>query len=359
MRNSQFDERDIQFSRMKLKIGTERFTEYYGRNPDKKDKDDKIRQNAGLLSSNSVFYHPFNFAIAKANFKVIETLYPLVTSTLINERQKVETKGLMSYIKSFAKLSGAHSVGVCELKDYHKYSYMGQPDRYGQVVENEHSYAIAITSEMDIRNTQSAPASPIIFESSFQYLKVGVIALQIAEFLRNLGFEARAHIDANYQIICPLVARDAGLGEIGRMGLLMTPLLGARVRIAVVTTNAPLQTTEYKPNNAIIDFCGYCKKCADSCPAKSIPNGNRQSIDGSLRWKINSDSCYNYWTIAGTDCGRCLAVCPFSHSNNFLHNLVRKGIQFSSTFARFAYKLDNIIYKKKTKPKPIPVWMGE
>ena len=49
---------------------------------------------------------------------------------------------------------------------------------------------------------------------------------------------ARAHIDGNYQVIAPLVARDAGLGTIGRMGLLMTPELGPRVRLAVVTTRA-------------------------------------------------------------------------------------------------------------------------
>ena len=41
--------------------------------------------------------------------------------------------------------------------------------------------------------------------------------------IRRLGYPARAHIDGNYRVIAPLVARDAGLGEIGRMGLLMTP----------------------------------------------------------------------------------------------------------------------------------------
>ncbi|MFQ6103859.1 MAG: hypothetical protein ACE5OP_06150 [Candidatus Glassbacteria bacterium] len=57
-----------------------------------------------------------------------------------------------------------------------------------------------------------------------------------AEYLhiRNLGYPARTHIDGNYRVVCPLVARDAGIGEIGRMGLLMTPRLGPRVRIAVV-----------------------------------------------------------------------------------------------------------------------------
>lgn len=60
----------------------------------------------------------------------------------------------------------------------------------------------------------------------------------MSAFLNKPGFNSRAHIDGDYELICPLVARDAGLGEIGRMGLLMTPRLGPRVRIAVVTTEA-------------------------------------------------------------------------------------------------------------------------
>ena len=77
-------------------------------------------------------------------------------------------------------------------------------------------------------------------ESARRYLDSGAIAVQLALFLKGIGYRARAHIDGNYRVVCPLVARDAGLGEIGRMGILMTPALGPRVRIAVVTTDFPL-----------------------------------------------------------------------------------------------------------------------
>ena len=52
---------------------------------------------------------------------------------------------------------------------------------------------------------------------------IGPGIVQLAAAIRDLGYPARAHIDGNYRVIAPLVARDAGLGEIGRMGLLMTP----------------------------------------------------------------------------------------------------------------------------------------
>ena len=63
-------------------------------------------------------------------------------------------------------------------------------------------------------------------------------------------------------MIAPLVARDAGLGEIGRMGLLMTPRLGPRVRLGVVTTDLPLAPNEAGDDLSVLDFCTRCKKCA-------------------------------------------------------------------------------------------------
>ena len=79
--------------------------------------------------------------------------------------------------------------------------------------------------------------------------------------IRSMGYPALAHIDGNYRVVAPLVARDAGLGEIGRMGLLMTPELGPRVRLGVVTTDIPLvpDPAGYAP--AVLDFCRACKKC--------------------------------------------------------------------------------------------------
>ncbi len=70
---------------------------------------------------------------------------------------------------------------------------------------------------MDHELISAAPAGAVVMESAREYLQSGVIATQMALTLRNLGYEASSHIDGNYDLICPLVARDAGLGEIGRM----------------------------------------------------------------------------------------------------------------------------------------------
>jgi ferredoxin len=174
------------------------------------------------------------------------------------------------------------------------------------------------------------------------------VAIQLANAIRLMGYPARAHVEANYQLICTLVAQDAGLGEIGRMGLVITPHHGPRVRLAAVTTSLELLTDNRRDGSAVVDFCTVCKKCALNCPSQSIPLEDRQEIDGALRWRINADTCLRYWMTAGTDCGRCLTVCPYSHPDNFYHNLVRRGIERSALFRRGAYALDDMLYGKKS-----------
>ena len=186
----------------------------------------------------------------------------------------LDPQEMTKFVKNWAKKLGAVSVGITELKDYHFYSTIGRGEPYGAPVNLKHKYAIALTVEMEKILLDTAPHAPTAMESAQQYVNAGVIAVQLAEFMHGLGYPARAHIDGNYRVICPLVARDAGLGEIGRMGLLITPELGPRVRLAVVTTDLPLVADERKYDKSVLDFCSRCKKCADNCPAKAIPLKN-------------------------------------------------------------------------------------
>lgn len=353
-----YDERDIMFSRNELKPETQKYDEYYSKHADKKELDDTFRKKPGLLSENSVMYYPYTFASAHANLEIIETLKPIVDGEIEKTKQNIDSASITKYLKSWAKQLGVHSIGIAELKDYHLYSHKGRRDLYGKEIVNNHKYAIAFTVEMDHDLMKTAPKGPVIMESTQQYLSSGVIALQIAYFIRKLGYSAKAHIDGNYELICPLVARDAALGEIGRMGLLMTPKLGPRVRIAVITTEMPLLIDKRKDYSSVIDFCEICKKCADVCPSQSIPHDSRTKIDGVLRWQINSESCFTYWCTVGTDCGKCMIACPYSHPNNFMHNAVRWGIANSYIFRRFALFMDDLFYGRKPKSTKLPAWMN-
>ena len=351
------DERDVMFSRRLLEPGSDRYEEYYRRNPANKELDDRFRALPGLLEEGAKYYHPLIFAAADSTFSAVESFQPSVEGRTARNRVITTEQKVTTFIKHWALEIGAVSVGIAELKDYHFYSTVGRGVDYGQSIEPAHKYAVAVTVEMDKYMLDRAPRGPAVMESAQQYLAAGAIALQIAGFIRRLGYPARAHIDANYRVVCPLVARDAGLGEIGRMGLLMTPELGPRVRISAVTTDLPLIPDQPGYDPSVVDFCTHCRKCADVCPSAAIPVGDRINIDGVRRWRINSEDCYTFWCAAGTDCGRCVSVCPYSHPRSPLHNVIRAGVRRFPLFRRLAKWMDDFFYGRKPPPSDLPGWM--
>ena len=348
------DERDIMFSRRELVPGTDQYNEYYRRNPDKEPLDLKFREQPGLLANEADLYHEKAFNIARSKFEEIEQYHQHVETSPKGVREEIDPDIITADLKSRLKDLGALNVGFTKTKAEHYYSHKGRGKTYGQPIIEHLPYAIAFTVEMDLDMVMAAPKASIVAESATQYLNAAKIATEIARYLRNKGYKARTHIDGNYQVICPLVARDAGLGEIGRMGLLMTPNEGPRVRLGVITTDIELLTTEYQPDYSVLDFCRICKKCAECCPSQSISSTMPESINGVKRWQINADSCFTYWCKIGTDCGRCMAVCPYAHPNTGAHKLIRYGIKKSTVFRHLALHLDDFFYGKKPVPKPLP-----
>lgn len=352
------DERDTMFSRNSLEEGSPRFEEYYRRRPEHREPDDTFRSYPGLMREGATYYEPVTVAAAAASFRTVAAFHPMLDDEeLPLPPRPVDPVRMTRFIRKWIRDRGAVSVGVTPLRDYHLYTVIGRGDRYGEPVELAHKNAIAFTVEMDKAMMDRAPQGPTVMESAQQYLSSGTIAVQVAQFIRQLGYSSRAHIDASYRVVCPLVARDAGLGEIGRMGLLMTPELGPRVRIAVVTTDLPLEPSARKRDATMIDFCRLCKKCADTCPGRAISFEDRGQIGGTLRWQIDSEACFTLWCRIGTDCGRCMSVCPYSHPNNLLHNLMRLGVKQSAPFRKVALKLDDLFYGRHPAPLDPPGWI--
>jgi ferredoxin len=355
--SQRFDERQIMFARVRLQPGSPEHEIYYGLHPEHLASDERSRAQPGLLSPNAKFANNFHFASTNGSFQLTQALRSAVDGLSAEEVQSLPIGQMTRYIDGLARYYGALEVGVTELRPYHVYSHVGRGmGVYGETIEIEHTHAIAFTVEMDFEMTGTAPKSTLTMESARQYVEAARVAVQLANAIRNMGYSARAHIDGNYQVIAPLVGRDAGLGEIGRMSLLMTPRQGPRVRLGVVTTDLALIPTPRKPDPAVIDFCNICKKCAENCPSRSIPFDERGEIEGALRWKLNEETCFRYWNAIGTDCGRCMAVCPYSHPDNLAHNLVRWGIARSGAFRRMALWLDDLFYGKKPAEREAPGW---
>ena len=342
------DERDIMFARGRLVPGSDEYESYYALRPENRPGDDHTRSLPGLLSADADLAEPLSFAAAEACFDLTEAVRDHVDGEVSKTRVERAPEEWARALKYYARSYGAVDVGMTELRPYHVYTHVGRGSgTYGEPIDLDHRWAVAFTVEMDHARISRAPAAPVVEESARQYVEGAKIALILASWIRRLGYPARAHIDGNYRVIAPLVARDAGLGEIGRMGLLMTPRLGPRVRVGVVTTDMPLVADPPGDDLSVIDFCAVCRKCAVNCPVGAIPSGERTPIDDGHRWCIDSETCFRYWNAVGTDCATCVRVCPYSHPDNLAHNLVRRTIRSSGAARRAMLWLDDLFYGKK------------
>lgn len=353
----QLDERDIMFARANYQKEDENYRDYYSRNPQQKEMDDNIRSMPNLCSPGTFTYNPLDAAVADAAFTFLGDIRHLAEGEINTQKLEVEPKKMSLRLKGLSQYYGAKLVGITEVKPYHYYSHRGRhPEVYGEIVEKHDKYAIVFAVEMDYEIMKGAPQIQVVAESSRQYIEGAKIGMILAYYIRQLGYHARNHMDGNYLVVAPLLAQDAGLGEIGRMGILVTEEFGPRIRLGVVTTDLPL--VQDKPVEfGVQNFCIMCKKCAQTCPSQAIPHGDKEEIDKVRRWKINQENCYTFWRRAGTDCGICLSTCPYSKPDSILHKFVRFSIR-RSQFARKTFLfLDDYIYGKRPLSLKKPKWM--
>lgn len=118
---------------------------------------------------------------------------------------------------------------------------------------------------MDHYIVQSAPLTPGSVETAVKYMTVANIGLALAGHIKELGCEVRAHVDGNYQVINTAIAHESGIGELSRLGPIITKGEGASIRIALVTTNLPLVEDE-PVDLGVQHFCDICKKMCHKLP---------------------------------------------------------------------------------------------
>jgi hypothetical protein len=54
-----------------------------------------------------------------------------------------------------------------------------------------------------------------------------------------------------------------------------------------------------------------------------------------------------------------MAVCPYSHPDNWAHNAVRWAILRSGFARRAALWMDDLTYGRKPAPRPTPDWLQD
>jgi len=261
-------------------------------------------------------------------------------------------------VKKAVKWFGADLVGICRLDRRWLYTPTltdGGPAPFGlhQEITDEYQYAIVTAYEMDYDltkyfNTHVANAAP-----KMGYSRIAVTNAHISAFIRNLGFKA---IESGNAIGLSIpMAMQAGLGELGRNGLLITPEFGPRVRISMVITDLPL-LADPPIEFGVTEFCKACKKCADKCPSQSIMSGdlttganNKSNNTGELKWPINAETCRTHWGRTSAGCVSCIAVCPYNKPYTWFHRFVRWLADHARWADSFYVKMDDWLGYGKAK----------
>jgi reductive dehalogenase len=257
---------------------------------------------------------------------------------------------LTRHVKETAYFLRADAVGVCELPPYAIYSHrvdFFNPAAGETPTELNHKNAIVILVDQDYRTSQAYTGSDWISNamSMMSYATSGFIAIILADYIRRLGYPAKAHYAPYYDMVLPPLILLAGLGEMSRIGdSVLHPFLGPRFKGAVVTTDLPLLPD--KPIDfGLQDFCSKCKKCARECPSGAISDGGKEMFNGYEKWPMDKKKCtgMRVGNQRGSGCGTCVKVCPWSKPYTPFHRAVGWAMRHSGVARSLAIRGDDFL----------------
>jgi epoxyqueuosine reductase len=312
----------------------------------KSGKEGYSKIDFNLVKSGWAVYETFPFAFAWERGTQLKGDYGIEWT---KSKYKIDNPNeFTKIIKRVAKFYGASLVGIVDID--HRWIYKtgfirpkqtSEETSKGEVREGVQdvsilqqpinltagiSKAIIIAIEMDKDAISTAPTQPAAAAAAIAYSKMAFLLACMGEFIRNLGYIA-IQCGNDTALSIPL-AIDAGLGALGRLGILITPEYGPRVRLCKIFTDLPLISD--KPNlefiNKVNNFCKNCYLCAEACETEAISKEkeptffgfNVSNNPGIKKYFIDAERCFEYWIKNSSDCGKCISVCPFSKIDQYL-----------------------------------------
>ncbi|MCP5073627.1 MAG: 4Fe-4S dicluster domain-containing protein [Rhodobacteraceae bacterium] len=222
-------------------------------------------------------------------------------------------------IKHVARFFGADLCGVTDLDE--RWHYSRRTDaRDGSDQPNDLpsglSSVIVLGHQMDEALVDTYPSALAGAATGREYSHEAAIVMQLAAYIRNLGYQAIASMN-DTGLVIPY-ALKAGLGEYARNQLVITSEFGPRLRFSKIFTDLPLSHDPPR-KLGVAEFCNICTRCADACPAKALPYGppttdtpNKSAIKGVRKWTSDAEKCFGFWAKLSSDCAICMRVCPFN-----------------------------------------------
>ena len=167
--------------------------------------------------------------------------------------------------------------------------------------------AIVLGMEMDRDLLDQVPRPGDRLFDFETYVESGKRVFDLARLIRSKGYRCYARVPFDGWVKYPVHAINAGLGELGANGVVITREYGPRVRWTMISMDADLEID--RPVNLHMGvYCDACRLCIRACPGKAIPE-ERVWGRGGYKRKINDTKYWPYF-VKYEGCGICLKVCP-------------------------------------------------
>ncbi|MBW1803033.1 MAG: reductive dehalogenase, partial [Deltaproteobacteria bacterium] len=254
----------------------------------------------------------------------------------------------------------ADMVGICKLDRRWIYSTsfdLGSGEYNPQEIPEAFEYAVVMGFGEDYEMLKYAPTYIADAETSLGYSRMAITNAYVSKFIKTLGHKAMSCSTNTIGITIPM-AIQAGLGQLGRNGLLITPKFGPAVRISKVLTSLPL-IPDRPIDFGVREFCTVCEICADKCPGGAIMHGerttearNESNSPGVLKWPIDAEKCMGQWSRIRKPCTVCISVCPFNKPDSRFHAMVKWFVAHMRWADGFYVKMDRLFgYGQPADPK--------
>ncbi len=214
------------------------------------------------------------------------------------QRAALAPAELSARVKSEAERLGFSTVGFAMADP--RYTFAGY-----EVAEGER--VIVCILEQDWNATQTAPSTRAERSAMTAYARLETRVADLVEFLKGLGYEARPNSFGSLEAVAIHYGEQAGLGQLGLNGQLLTPAAGSRARLALITTEAPLEPGT-PVDYGVPALCNECQLCVRRCPPGAIPKA-RKSKRGVVKASIKPERCMPVVAQAH-GCAVCMKVCP-------------------------------------------------
>jgi epoxyqueuosine reductase len=298
---------------------------------------------------------PGKFPMSAAQKDVIDHIALFKNNPVAKQKAPIsqDPETLTNHIKAFGYFLKADMMAACKVPDSAYYSH----DKQGVPIETAYENAILIVMAKDNKSVHASTGhdwmgDPISFQA---YQHLGMVTETLANYIRRLGWEASAQYGPSfvdrYSVQLPRLLLAAGIGEVSRVGIILNPYLGLAYKAAAVLTDMPIVPD--KPIDfGLQSFCQNCKICAENCPSKAIPTGDKVMYNGYETWKLDTRRCasFNFTNKKGTMCNRCVKSCPWSNPATWPHNLVRKMVMHSRLAQKIAIRAAYMLEPGKDHP---------